>query len=560
MKTNKYIWLLVLGSLIPLNGCGKDPEISRGVHTTYQTNQNCYIVVNDQASFRFLYSWISKKESGFPRVDFQKENVALAILPGRVYGTNVSFTEISVNDRGRPVLSLLETRPKKVTWQRYFKRRPWSFARFRHVAGRALVIERYKKKGSRGKVKLKATLQNVSVKSLTDLVSLDLRHRGTKVKSLKTDFARTPVRSHGKLESSVCPLNQCALVSVDISANGKHQISGAVRASFCSEDARYWFKRETTHPRSEWLGPFVPGKYTPRVRDFAVILAGKSKNSQDAGWFWDSSTWLYRNLIGKYGYDHENIYFLHEKASLARSFIAESNPTPNLVVDGKSSLYNIRKVFRHLSGRVQPGDRVFVFFIGHGYSELSSGRKGGEADYVSWFDARGSSDLSGTELNRLLDSLETNYVSAVFSPCRSGGFIPAIAGTDRIVMTSTRASEDNRAAVAEAAIRGLVDDNYDLNGDGRLSFYEAFQSMLLEQEEWYRQYNETQTEHALLEDDGDGVGHHEVNPDNGGDGNLSQEVFLGDDGDPLDLPESAWDRLDRYNQRLSLSGSVHSER
>ena len=153
MKFHQSKWILVLCTAVALSGCEKSLEIERGSDTKYRTSVDRYFVIKDRNSFRFLYTWITKKEGKFPRIDFTKENVALAVLPGRAYSTKVSFTNFSVDDEDRPVLSLLETRPKRITWQRFFKRRPWSFARFRSVPGKSLLIDRYKKKGSRGKVK-----------------------------------------------------------------------------------------------------------------------------------------------------------------------------------------------------------------------------------------------------------------------------------------------------------------------------------------------------------------------------------------------------------------------
>lgn len=278
-----------------------------------------------------------------------------------------------------------------------------------------------------------------------------------------------------------------------------------------------------------------------RIAHFAVIVSGSSGDARHARWFWNSSTWIYRVLKEKYGYEDENIYYLYEEPTRAARQEEDEDKNRKVVIDGKATLGNFRKILEHLEGIVAEGDRLFFFMIGH------AGFHNGD----SWHDLVGE-DLSGAEFGRRLDRLKTKNIVAVFSPCQTEGFILKAGKPGRVILTSTRRNENNCAGVAEAAIRGLEDSKYDLDKDGRLSLYEAYESVVQEQVDWYRSHGLRQSEHALIDDNGDARGSYLPDEPDRGDGETAKGVFLGNNGSALRLAKRASADLARRNGGLRL--------
>ncbi|MDP6959494.1 MAG: hypothetical protein QF645_11865, partial [Planctomycetota bacterium] len=264
-------------------------------------------------------------------------------------------------------------------------------------------------------------------------------------------------------------------------------------------------------------------------RHYAIICSGFTKTNQHAKWFGNSSSQIYKVLKEQYGYSDESIYFL---------FDDPKRPLPNepVVVDGQMNLENFRKVIHHLESIVTPADNVSLFMIGHGIYR--------NAD--SWFDCIGK-DLSSTEFADQIDRLNTKNIHIVLSPCQMEGFIWRASKKGRVILSSTRFTENNSAAVAEAAIRGFSNMKYDSNGDGRLSFAEAYQSMVIEQTQWYAKKGWRQREHALLDDNGDGMGHYLPTELDSGDGALAEVTFLGNHGKKIAFVPEQDERLKAQN-------------
>jgi hypothetical protein len=278
-----------------------------------------------------------------------------------------------------------------------------------------------------------------------------------------------------------------------------------------------------------------------RVRHYAVVCSSYSGSKQHATWYWGSSTLIYRVLREKYGYDDECIYFLYEDPSRAGRVEEEADKTRKVTIDGQSNLENFRKVLDHLAGIVREEDQVFFFMIGH------TGFGSGD----SWYATVGP-DLSSAEFAELIDKLNTKHVHAIFSPCQTEGFIWKAGKPGRVIITSTRASEANRAGVAEAAIRGLENMDYDLDKDGRLSLFEAYQSVVKEQRDWYKAKRMEQDEHALIDDTGDAKGHYLPDGEDAEEGKFAKTVFLGAEGRKLKLSKTAIKNLSELNKNLKL--------
>ncbi|HEX7049956.1 MAG TPA: hypothetical protein VF188_07050 [Longimicrobiales bacterium] len=209
--------------------------------------------------------------------------------------------------------------------------------------------------------------------------------------------------------------------------------------------------------------------------------------------------------IERYGLAAEDVVFLADRPERDAARI-----------DGAATKQAIADALAGIAARAGPADRVLIVLLGHG-----SAREG-----ESRFNLRGP-DLGAAELATMLEPLGDRPLAVVNAASASGGFVEALAGAGRVIVTATRsAAERNATHFGEYFVRALAGADSDVDKDGRVSLLEAFDYARREVERAYEEENRLLTEHAVLEDDGDGVGTMEPAP-RGGDGALAARFFLG---------------------------------
>jgi len=163
--------------------------------------------------------------------------------------------------------------------------------------------------------------------------------------------------------------------------------------------------------------------------------------------------------------------------------------------DGRSTREGIERAFARLAERSAPDDLVLVVLVGHGSRQGDAAR----------FHLPGP-DLTAADFARLARGLRGRELVFVNTTSASGGFVPALSGPGRTVITATREAETNATRFAEHFVAALARDVADADKDGRVSLLEAFDYARRETARAYEQEKHLLTEHALLDDDGDGVG------------------------------------------------------
>jgi hypothetical protein len=138
---------------------------------------------------------------------------------------------------------------------------------------------------------------------------------------------------------------------------------------------------------------------------------------------------------------------------------------------------------------------LWLILIGHGTFD---GR-------VAKFNLRGS-DVSADELAAWLKPHQ-RPLAIVNCTSSSAPFMNKLAGPNRVVITATRSgSELNFARFGDYFSTAIVDPAADLDKDGQTSLLEAYLAASHRVEEFYKQEARLATEHALLDDNGDGLG------------------------------------------------------
>ncbi|MDH3638306.1 MAG: hypothetical protein OES09_07545 [Gammaproteobacteria bacterium] len=162
-----------------------------------------------------------------------------------------------------------------------------------------------------------------------------------------------------------------------------------------------------------------------------------------------------------------------------------------------------------------PGDLVMLMLIGHGTAR--NGR--------ALFNLPGP-DLSAAELTEQLKQFRGRSLVIVNAASSSGPFVQELSAEGRVVITATASGSENQFAYFGGHFIGaFVADIADADKDGRVSLLEAFNHARRAVARAYEDDDRLLTEHALLDDNGDGIGSRltEVLP---ADGVLAAKLYL----------------------------------
>ena len=264
--------------------------------------------------------------------------------------------------------------------------------------------------------------------------------------------------------------------------------------------------------RGAWLAVLMVPLAAPVAaqQTHILVVTGLSGDPAYAEEFHQWATTLIDSAIDRYELPAENVIYLAEKTEIDPARIAD-----------RSTRENVERAFATIAEQAQPNDRVLVLLIGHG--SYSNGE--------SRFNLPGS-DLTAQDYARLLEPLGAQQVAFVNTATASGGFIEALSGEGRAVVTATRSGGQWVATLfggyfVEAFADG--EEESDQNKDGRVSVLEAFEYAVAQVARVYESDGRMQTEHALLDDNGDGEGTQEtdaVTRSAAIDGAMARTIFI----------------------------------
>ncbi len=196
-------------------------------------------------------------------------------------------------------------------------------------------------------------------------------------------------------------------------------------------------------------------------------------------------------------------------------YLADEPAATAQPVDGHSTKAEVARALSRLAQASRAGDLAFVLLIGHGSV------RGDEA----LFNVPGP-DISGGELDAMLRPLAGRRLAIINAAPSSAPFIRALSGPDRVVITATAsATERYHTLFTEHFIAAFESAGADTDKNGRVSMLEAFDYARREVQRSYARDGQLQTEHALLDDNGDGKGSLDAGH-NGGDGALARVLYL----------------------------------
>jgi hypothetical protein len=279
---------------------------------------------------------------------------------------------------------------------------------------------------------------------------------------------------------------------------------------------------------AQTTNPVTPKRQAPLdPNKFAVIINGAGGEEVYAKQFEQWTAELSSLLSQRFGFDGKQVKVLTEK--------------PADTSAARATADEVKRAFASLKSQLDANNVLFVFLIGHGSFDGKESK----------FNLVGP-DLSASEYNVLLSALPTRRVVVFNMASASGEFIKSLAAKGRIVITATRnGQETNATRFAGFFISALNAADGDTDQDGHTSVLEAFVYANRLTGDFYKRAGRLPTEHALLDDNGDGVGHEKAEA---GEGLLARATYL----DSLSVNEAAASaatgRL--LKERMRLEGEI----
>lgn len=242
----------------------------------------------------------------------------------------------------------------------------------------------------------------------------------------------------------------------------------------------------------------------PALQKYVVILAGAAPaeqyKNQIEGW----ALRLHDVLTEDYRYRADQIVLLMDQ------------PDPeDARISGSSQAESIRDALHDLRDVVNPGDQLFIFLLGHGTSDEEAAK----------FVIRGI-DMTARDMAAMLETFSEQDIVVVNAASVSYPFSVSLSGPGRVIVSATRsAAEKYDTVFAEFFIAALAGHSGDRDKNRRVSVWEAFRMASQKVENWYADQNRIATEHAVLDDNGDGIFSAELEPF-ADDGRLAQIAYL----------------------------------
>jgi hypothetical protein len=226
---------------------------------------------------------------------------------------------------------------------------------------------------------------------------------------------------------------------------------------------------------------------TPETNKYAVIITGPTVGQSNIDQFRAWTFRLHDVLARDYGYSSDSITLLYDRGN--------SNSSSASLIDGAADREGIEKALAELAARVEPGDQITLYLIGHG-----SG-----AEDEAKFNIVGP-DFTGPQFAEMLDQFDRQDMVIINTTSASYGFSTALSSEGRVVISATRSpSEKYDPVFSRYFIEALEERRGDRDKNNRVSMLEAFQYAKASVEQWYEEQGRLASEHAGLDDNGDAL-------------------------------------------------------
>ena len=231
---------------------------------------------------------------------------------------------------------------------------------------------------------------------------------------------------------------------------------------------------------------------------WAVIISGASGGEKYAEQMAAWRSELRSALVDRYGFNADHVKLLVDEAAKTGD---------------RATTANVRNVFGEIKKSGSKEDFVLIVLLGHGTFDGD----------VAKFNLVGP-DMTAKDWTDVLSGIQ-GRVAVVNTTEASFPFLEALSNKGRIVITATHSAAQKYATVfPEYFVKAMKEASTDLDKNGRTSLFEVFAVASASVKQHFEQRGQLITEHALIDDNGDGKGRQAT--DEGPDGALARNAFL----------------------------------
>ena len=215
-----------------------------------------------------------------------------------------------------------------------------------------------------------------------------------------------------------------------------------------------------------------------------LIIVGLAGDPEHGELFRKWGTTLAETASSRLGVPKSNIVYLTDEEK------------PQGMATGRSTREEIVKAFGVLASGAGDDDTVMIVLFGHGTFDGK----------LAKFNVPGP-DMSPADFAPLLARLRSKHVVFVNTASASGPFVEALSGPGRVVLAATRTGAEKFATLFGGPfVDAFATEAADTDRNGRVSVLEAFEYARKQVAAEYQRNGLLQTEHAILDDNGDKEG------------------------------------------------------
>jgi hypothetical protein len=250
---------------------------------------------------------------------------------------------------------------------------------------------------------------------------------------------------------------------------------------------------EAAGPAADAASAQTPGPDPAQIRR-ALIICGLPGDAEHRKLFAESIETLYAALTSRHGFAAERIAVLF-------SGDTEEKDGPALKASrGPATREALAAAAAELEKELQPDDAIWTFVFGHSHFD---GR-------ASWLNLPGP-DMNQIEFGKLFSGTKCREQAFFVTTSASGYYLKPLAAPGRIVIVATEADfEVNETIFPHKLVKLLAQPpalvEFDIDGDGRATLLDAYLGAARDTAQEYASGELLATEHALIDDNGDGRG------------------------------------------------------
>lgn len=238
---------------------------------------------------------------------------------------------------------------------------------------------------------------------------------------------------------------------------------------------------------------------TPSGAKWALIICGIPGDEDHHKLFSESIEGLHQSLTTSLGFPVANIHI-----QFGAEPSAEDGPAV-AAAGGQATRSELNAAVARLREELQPSDALWVFVLGHAHYD-------GRNSYLNLPGAGdGESDIHQDDFGKLFQDIPAAQQVFFITTAVSGYFIRPLSAKGRVVITATEVDREVNetlfhAALAETLSEPTEKDKFDVDDDDKITLFDLYINVTRNVARRYLAEMLLATEHAQLDDNGDGRG------------------------------------------------------